>query len=485
MRRLIFLLPLFLFAQKSNVAILQFDAANISEAEVGILTDRLSTELVKLGSFTVVERSQMEEVLKEQGLQQSGCTTSECAVEVGFLLGVDKMITGSIGRIGSLFTLSARIIDVETGEILRQVSLDVSGTIEKVLTQTMAEIASQLSGTTPVPAGPKIAFGSVSFTSSEANVIIIINGEEQGTVPLVINNLPPGNYEFVARKTGYRDLAQEFSIKSNEQTTVDIVLEFAEGFLEVKAARQTQKFDLYIADGVYQGINSKKMGLPAGDYAYTIKEFGYADLNNTITVMDRETVTLTANTQPLMVPITFQIYPKSSVLMLNGQLVDTNNFEVPFGSSNDLSVKAPKYLGSKESFSVNNTEAIDLSIKLLPKSKNKAILNSLLFPGYGQYYYESKTKALLFSITAASLTALLTSTYTTYQDDNSLVSQYQLDYQNATTIGDIESTWQTYQNQANQVNDLQAQLLIYGGALGATWIINVVDALLFNGLEND
>ena len=48
-RKLIFLLPLFLFAQKSNVAILQFDAANISEAEVGILTDRLSTELVKLG----------------------------------------------------------------------------------------------------------------------------------------------------------------------------------------------------------------------------------------------------------------------------------------------------------------------------------------------------------------------------------------------------------------------------------------------------
>jgi len=227
------------------------------------------------------------------------------------------------------------------------------------------------------------------------------------------------------------------------------------------------------------------MGLPAGDYTYTIKEFGYADLTNTITILDKETVRLTANNQPLMIPITFQIYPQSSILMLNGQLVDANNLEVPFGSSNNLSVKAPKYIGSKKSFTVNLPEAFYFNIKLLPKSKNKAILNSLLFPGYGQYYYESKTKALLFSITAASLTALLTSTYTTYQDENSLVDQYQLDYQNATTIGDIESTWQTYQNQANQVNDLQAQLLIYGGALGATWIINVVDALLFNGLEND
>ena len=415
LRRLIFLLPLFLFAQKSNVAILQFDAANITEAEVGILTDRLSTELVKLGSFTVVERAQMEEVLKEQGLQQSGCTTSECAVEVGALLGVDKMITGSIGRIGSLFTLSARIIDVETGEILKQVSLDVSGTIETVLTNTMGEVAFQLS-----------AF----------------------------------------QLSGFK-------------------LEIAEGFLEVNVSRKTQKFDLYIADEVYTEISSKKMGLPAGDYTYTIKEFGYADLTNTITILDKQTVTLIANNQPLMVPITFQIYPKSSVLMLNGQLVDTDNFEVPFGSSNNLSVKAPKYLGSKESFTVNNTEAIDLSINLLPKTKEKALVRSILFPGLGQQYYESKNKALLFSITAASLTALLTSTYTTYQDENYLVDQYQLDYRNAISATDIESTWDTYQNQANQVNDLQAQLLIYGGALGATWIINIVDALLFNGLEND
>ena len=144
MRRLIFLLPLFLFAQKSNVAILQFDAANITEAEVGILTDRLSTELVKLGSFTVVERSQMEEVLKEQGFQQSGCTTTDCAVEVGALLGVQRMVTGSIGKIGNLYTITAKSINVETGGLDNQISLDVSGTIEVLLTQTMSQVSKQL-----------------------------------------------------------------------------------------------------------------------------------------------------------------------------------------------------------------------------------------------------------------------------------------------------------------------------------------------------
>ena len=81
--------------------------------------------------------------------------------------------------------------------------------------------------------------------------------------------------------------------------------------------------------------------------------------------------------------------------------------------------------------------------------------------------------------------ALLANTYTTYQDENSLVSQYQLDYQNATTTGDIEITWQTYQSQVSTVNDLQSQILMYGATLGATWVINVLDALLFNGLKGD
>lgn len=138
------------YSQKINVAILEFDAANISSAEVRILIGRLSSELFKYNKFTVIERSQMEEVLNEQGFQQSGCTSTECVVEVGRLLGVDGMITGTIGRIGSLYTVSARVISVETGQIEDQVSVDVEGTIETLLTETMAYIAAKLSGETGI-----------------------------------------------------------------------------------------------------------------------------------------------------------------------------------------------------------------------------------------------------------------------------------------------------------------------------------------------
>ena len=55
----------------------------------------------------------MGEVLKEQGFQQSCCTSNECVVEVGQLLGVQQMISGSIGKVGDIFTVSVRIIDIK------------------------------------------------------------------------------------------------------------------------------------------------------------------------------------------------------------------------------------------------------------------------------------------------------------------------------------------------------------------------------------
>ena len=146
LKHLIFLLPFILFAQKKNIAVLQFDAENVSTSEAKILTNRLNDELFNFGKFTVIERAQIEPVLKEQGFQQSGCVSSECAVEAGKLLGVDQIVTGSIGKIGSYYTVSARMIDVQTGEVLKNSSRDISGSIDLILRNTMKVIAAELSG---------------------------------------------------------------------------------------------------------------------------------------------------------------------------------------------------------------------------------------------------------------------------------------------------------------------------------------------------
>ncbi|MFQ6608093.1 MAG: CsgG/HfaB family protein [Fidelibacterota bacterium] len=134
---LVFLyIPINIEAQNGDkipVAVLDLEGRGISALEAATLTDRLRSEMVEVGAFVVVERGQMEMILEEQGFQQTGCTSAECAVEVGKLLGVQKMVTGSIGKLGELYTVDARMFDVQTGEIERVSKREYRGGIEGLI----------------------------------------------------------------------------------------------------------------------------------------------------------------------------------------------------------------------------------------------------------------------------------------------------------------------------------------------------------------
>ena len=118
---------------QSSIAILSLQGNGISASEARILTDELRSVLVQTGKYNVLERNNMESILNEQGFQISGCTSTECAVEAGKLLGVKKMAAGSIGTLGTLYKISIRIFNVETGKIDRSVSKRHKGSIEQLL----------------------------------------------------------------------------------------------------------------------------------------------------------------------------------------------------------------------------------------------------------------------------------------------------------------------------------------------------------------
>ena len=131
-------------AQAIPVAVMDFDGRGISEIEAAALTDRLRNELFRLGAFEVVERGMMENILTEQDFQLTGCTSNECLVEVGQLLGAKQIVGGSISKVGGTFTVSARIVDVETGRVLRVSDYDLQGDLDLLLTQGMGAVAARL-----------------------------------------------------------------------------------------------------------------------------------------------------------------------------------------------------------------------------------------------------------------------------------------------------------------------------------------------------
>lgn len=109
-------------------------------------SDHFAVELLKLG-IDVVERDQLDKVMKEQALNLGGVTEAEKTIAVGKILAVDALITGSVGMghtystgyvmgIGAgmhevVNNASIKIIDVEKGNWLLIITM--SGGKDSVL----------------------------------------------------------------------------------------------------------------------------------------------------------------------------------------------------------------------------------------------------------------------------------------------------------------------------------------------------------------
>jgi curli biogenesis system outer membrane secretion channel CsgG len=97
--------------------------------------DELVTQLLKSGSYRMIERSQLAAVLAEQDLGASGAVDASTAANIGRLLGAQLILTGSItqfsietvsggfrglggSRSKAQTILDVRLVDTTTGEIL-------------------------------------------------------------------------------------------------------------------------------------------------------------------------------------------------------------------------------------------------------------------------------------------------------------------------------------------------------------------------------
>jgi uncharacterized protein (TIGR02145 family) len=121
--------------KKKALAVLDLvNAGGVDKNEMAILTNRLNNYLVTVDVYDVLERDKVASILKEQEFVMSdNCNSSECAVQIGKLLGMDLMLTGQVGKFGTVYVLDLRIIDVTTGKIMKTKSENYEGKKEGLL----------------------------------------------------------------------------------------------------------------------------------------------------------------------------------------------------------------------------------------------------------------------------------------------------------------------------------------------------------------
>jgi len=89
----------------------------IGEHVALLLTEKLRSEYFATGVYNVMNREDMTKLMDERSFQRSEeCDTPECFAEIGKMLGVQKMIAGSIGKLGSTYSLTLKQIDIESSK---------------------------------------------------------------------------------------------------------------------------------------------------------------------------------------------------------------------------------------------------------------------------------------------------------------------------------------------------------------------------------
>jgi curli biogenesis system outer membrane secretion channel CsgG len=143
--------------RRPRIAIMDFDYATVqtstsalfgTNVDVGKgIADLLVTDLVKEGSFSIIERKTLDKIMAEQNFSNSNRADPASAAKLGKLLGVDAILVGSITQFGNETKkvnlggvggswgghgiggighskstanvgITARLVNVDTGEIL-------------------------------------------------------------------------------------------------------------------------------------------------------------------------------------------------------------------------------------------------------------------------------------------------------------------------------------------------------------------------------
>lgn len=133
-------------AKKDSRPLLAIDhlrPLGVDSLDAGVLEEAISGAVQATGKARVLERFQIDKILHEQNFQKSGaCEKSDCIVEVGQILGVDRIVVGSLGRMGATFSLNLRLVDITTGELLASPSR-TTDQIERLL-RMIPSIADEL-----------------------------------------------------------------------------------------------------------------------------------------------------------------------------------------------------------------------------------------------------------------------------------------------------------------------------------------------------
>ena len=414
--------------RNQTVAVLDFEGQGVSKGEVQTLTERLRTEIGNTNHVRLIERKAVEKIMAEQGFQQSGCTSDECAAEVGQLLGVQFMIGGSIGKMGKTFTIDAKIFSVETGETIQTKSATHDGDISGLLTE-MEILAWEVLGL-PVP--PRL---KLKRTGDEAiKTVAVLDFEGRG---ITLQEAKTLTDRFATSLSGTKKV-----ILVERGTVVEVLEE--QGFETGDCTSDECAAEI----GAMLGVESMISG-------------AIGKLGNTYTI-DAKMFSVATGAAENMKSITYS------------GLVDGLITEIEILAWQILDLRPPRNLMSRR----GGGPSVAASSGPKYKTKGGATLRSFFVPGLGQVYGGRKVMGFGILVLESALIGMAAKSNSDYTAAQTNYNAKLLQYQSSTEPSAIAQLKQEVSVARTDMTSASDQLMIFSAAAGGLWLLNTIHALI-------
>ena len=135
----------FLASQEGDGTAVALDLVprGITEDQSAVLTKIFREQIEDIGRVTLIEREKMIQLLATEGTLPRWCAAEWCAVEVGRLLGAEKVVAGYVEKEGIRFSLGGIVVASESGDVISMTAIEFVGEMES-LTAAVKVLAYQL-----------------------------------------------------------------------------------------------------------------------------------------------------------------------------------------------------------------------------------------------------------------------------------------------------------------------------------------------------
>ena len=100
----------------------------VSAQATASLTDLVTNEISRMPKYEVINKDDIRVMLEHVANKQLlNCDDTKCLAVIGGALGVDYIFSGNIGKIGDIYVINLKVINIDKAEVLTRLSTEFRG----------------------------------------------------------------------------------------------------------------------------------------------------------------------------------------------------------------------------------------------------------------------------------------------------------------------------------------------------------------------